>query len=49
MLDGFLADSAATRLSFEMINIDRAFRRDALAQFAAILQAFPVRGDITTD
>jgi hypothetical protein len=49
MLDGFLADSAATRLSFEMINIDRAFVRDALAQFAAILQAFPVRGDITAD
>jgi hypothetical protein len=48
-LDGFLTDSAAARLSFEMIDIDRSFVRDTLAQFAAILQAFPVRGNITAD
>ena len=47
-LDGFLADTP-TRLSFEMIDIDREFVRDALAQFAAIVEAFPVRGDITAD
>jgi hypothetical protein len=49
MMDGFLADSVATRLSFEMIEVDRTFARDALAQFAAIVEAFPVRGDITAD
>jgi hypothetical protein len=48
-LDGFLADSATARLSFEMIDIDRAFVRDTLEQFAAIVEAFPVRGDITAD
>jgi hypothetical protein len=32
-----------------MIDIDREFVRDALAQFAAIAEAFPVRGDITAD
>jgi len=48
-LDGFLTDSDTTRLSFEMINIDRAFVRDALTQFGAIIEAFPVRGDITAD
>jgi hypothetical protein len=47
-LDGFLADNAA-RLIFEMVDIDREFVRDALAQFAAIVEAFPVRGDITAD
>ena len=48
-LDGFLADNVAARLSFETIDIDRIFIRDALAQFAAIVEAFPVRGDITAD
>ena len=48
-LDGFLADTATARLIFEMIDIDREFVRDALAQFAAIVEAFPVRGDITAD
>ena len=48
-LDGFLTDSQSTRVSFEMINLDRAFVRDALAQFAAIVEAFPLRGDITAD
>jgi hypothetical protein len=48
-LDGFLADSAAARLSFEMIDIDQAFVHDALTQFAAIVEAFPVRGHITAD
>jgi hypothetical protein len=48
-LDGFLAESTTTRLMFEMINIDRSFVRDTLAQFATILDAFPVRGDITAD
>ena len=32
-----------------MIDIDRSFVRDTLAQFAAILHAFPVRGNITAD
>jgi len=49
MLDRFLADSVAARLSFEMIEVDRGFVRDPLAQFAAIVEAFPVRGDITAD
>ncbi|MGO9976088.1 MAG: hypothetical protein ACLP01_25450 [Solirubrobacteraceae bacterium] len=40
-LDGFLADSTTTRLSFEMIDIDRSFLSDTLAQFAEILDAFP--------
>lgn len=48
-LDGFLTDNQTTRVSFEMIDIDRAFVRDALAQSAAIVEAFPVRGDITAD
>jgi hypothetical protein len=48
-LNGFLADNTASRLSFEKVGIDRAFVRDALAQFAAIVEAFPVRGDITAD
>ncbi|MGH3025967.1 MAG: WapI family immunity protein, partial [Gaiellaceae bacterium] len=49
MLDGFLTDSDTTRLAFELIDVDRAFISDALAQFAAITDAFPVRGDITAD
>jgi hypothetical protein len=32
-----------------MFDIDRAFVRDTLAQFAAIAEAFPARGDITAD
>jgi hypothetical protein len=48
-LDGFLADTATARLSFELIDIDREFVRDTLARFAAIVEAFPVRGDITAD
>jgi len=48
-LDGFLTDSTTARLSFEQIDIDRAFVQDALAQFAAIAEAFPDRGDITAD
>ncbi len=48
-LDGFLTDSDTTRLTFELINIDQAFVHDALAQFAAIVEAFPVRGDITAN
>jgi hypothetical protein len=48
-LDGFLSDSTTARLSFELIDIDQAFVGDALAQFAAIVKAFPVRGDITAD
>jgi hypothetical protein len=43
------ARRATARLSFEMIEVNRAFIRDALAQFAAIVEAFPVRGDITAD
>jgi hypothetical protein len=48
-LDGFLADRTTARLSFEMLDNDRSFVSDTLAQFAAILDAFPVRGDITAD
>jgi hypothetical protein len=48
-LDGFLTDNAAARLSFEMIDIDQTFIHDTLEQFAAIVEAFPVRGDITAD
>jgi hypothetical protein len=49
MLDGFLADSEGARLSFEMIDVEERFVSDALAQFAVIVEAFPVRGDITAD
>ena len=49
MLDGFLTDGDTIRLTFDLIKIDRAFVRDALTQFAAIAEAFPVRGDITAD
>jgi hypothetical protein len=48
-LDGFLADSTTTRFSFEMIDSDRSFLSDTLAQFATIVDAFPVRGDIAAD
>ena len=48
-LDGFLADSTTTRLSFETIDIDRSFLSDTLAQLAAIIDAFPVRGDPAAD
>lgn len=49
MLDRFLADTAAARLSFDMIDVDQEFVSDTLAQFAANVEAFPVRGNITTD
>jgi hypothetical protein len=45
----FFADSTTTRLSFEMIEIDRSFLSDTLAQLPEIVDAFPVRGDITAD
>jgi hypothetical protein len=48
-LAGFLADSTTTRLSFEMIDIDRSFLSDTLAHLATILDAFPVRGDPAAD
>jgi hypothetical protein len=32
-----------------MIDIDQTFIHDTLEQFAAIVEAFPVRGDITAD
>ena len=48
-LDGFLAESTTTRLTFEMINIDRSFVRDTLTKLAAILDVFPVRGDPAAD
>ncbi len=49
MLEGFLAEDLAARLTFELIEIDQAFIRNTLAQFAAILDAFPVRGDPAAD
>ena len=49
MLEGFLAEDLAARLTFELIDIDQGFIGDGLAQFAAIVEAFPVRGDITAD
>ena len=48
-LDGFIAGNTADRVSFEMIDVDRSLVRDALAQSAAIVEAFPIRGAITTD
>lgn len=48
-LEGFLADSTTTRLSFEMIDIDRSFLSDTLAQLTTIIDAFPVRGDPAAD
>jgi hypothetical protein len=32
-----------------MIDINQEFVHDTLAQFAAIVEAFPVRGDISAD
>ncbi|MGO9753261.1 MAG: hypothetical protein ACLP22_17485 [Solirubrobacteraceae bacterium] len=49
MLEGFLAEDPAARLIFELIDIDQAFIHDTLARFAAILDAFPVRGDPAAD
>jgi len=48
-LDGFLADSATTRITFEQIDIDRSFIHDTLTQLAEILNAYPVRGDPAAD
>ena len=48
-LAGFLADSTTTRLRFEMIDIDRSFLSDTLAQLTTIINAFPVRGDPAAD
>ena len=48
-LEGFLADSTTTRLSFETIDIDRSFLSDTLAQLTTIIDAFPVRGDPAAD
>jgi len=48
-LAGFHADSTTTRLRFEMIDIDRSFLSDMLAQLATIIDAFPVRGDPAAD
>ncbi|MGZ6638448.1 MAG: WapI family immunity protein [Solirubrobacteraceae bacterium] len=45
-LEGFLADSTAGRLSFENIDIDRAFIRRALDQLQPILDTFPARGTV---
>jgi hypothetical protein len=41
MLEGFLAEDLAARLTFELIDIDQAFIHHALAHFAAIVEAFP--------
>jgi hypothetical protein len=48
-LAGFLADSTTTRLRFEMIDIDRSFLSDTLAQLTTIINASPVRGDPAAD
>jgi len=48
-LDGLLAESTTTRLTFEMINIDRSFVRDTLTKLAAILAVLPLRGDPAAD
>jgi hypothetical protein len=47
-LEGFLADHT-TRITFELITIDRAIVRDLLAQLAAVIETYPVRGDPTAD
>lgn len=49
MLDGFLAETLAARLTFEQIDIDQAFIHDTLAQLAAIVDKYPVRGDPAAD
>jgi hypothetical protein len=48
-LEGFLADSAGGRLSFENIDIDQAFVHDACTQLEATAQAYPVRGTLHID
>jgi hypothetical protein len=48
-LDGFLADSTTVRITFDLIDIDRSFVRDTLAQLAEVLKAYPVRGDPAAD
>ena len=48
-LTGFVGNQAGARLGFGPIEIDRKFVADALALFDEIIEAFPVRGDITAD
>jgi hypothetical protein len=48
-LDGFLADGAGGRLSFENIDIDQAFVHEACAQVEQIAEAYPVRGALRID
>jgi len=48
-LEGFLADHTASRLSFEHIDVDRAFLRRAIDDLQPILDAYPVRGALQID
>jgi hypothetical protein len=47
-LDGFLAEGAGGRLSFENIDIDQAFVHEACAQVEQIAEAYPVHGALRT-
>lgn len=45
-LEGFLADSAGGRLSFEDIEIDHAFINHARTALEDLVEAYPVRGSL---
>ena len=48
-LEGFLADSAGCRLSFENIKIDRAFVHHTRTELEGLAGAYPVRGILEID
>jgi hypothetical protein len=48
-LEGFLADSAGGRLSFEDIAIDHAFVHHARTELEDLSAAYPVRGSLQID
>jgi hypothetical protein len=48
-LEGFLADSAGGRLSFEDIEIDHAFIHHARTALEDLVKAYPVRGSLQID
>jgi hypothetical protein len=48
-LEGFLADTAGSRLSFEDIEIDHAFVHHARTELEDLVGAYPVRGSLQID
>jgi hypothetical protein len=48
-LNGFLANSAGSTLSFENVGIDHTFVHHARTQLEATVQAYPVRGTLQID